>query len=565
MASRLTRAWGIRVAVVMAALCVPLLVAGGAQASIAGGNPSTTTQHPDVRSATAVDATDVQVCFDKTLQSSSAVLSDPTRMHLVGYNAFSNFLDPLGATLVTANNQCINLAFNSHGGTLDLGQYTAVAIDAGAVTGGAQPNLGDSVTLSSSTTHNGTAGLSSGPDLVGPAPVASPANSIAFVFDQSIDPLSVRGSTTSFWYENAAGNFCFSTNAVQANATTIIATFPTATGATCNDTIIPAPSVTNARRAGVLGGVLTNMVGPDALLPVFNAPQGTNMPNAANGGATTIASLVSASLNTSNGTDVSFNFDHPINATSLTDPTQYHVLLASGDNVDADSLTQGGPNTVVATFDGMNFFDEYAIQAYVDRNAAAATTGCTVNGAPPPPFICGSDGTNTYENTPGAVPIGGNPGAFSRGFTTAPDVYMVAFNHTTNVVSVFLDQRPIPGAGGVAGVRLIDATGNVVGNPTNIAIPSFPNPGPVQITMDVNPSVMALNPVQVQLFGGLAVSGVNGFCELITTLGPDGCSLPQVVQQTGSGVRIASVKHVKHAKPAKHATKRHKARKSHKR
>ena len=94
MASRLSRAWGVRVAVTLAALCVPLFAVGSAQASIAGGNPSTTTQHPDVRSATAVDATDVQVCFDKTLESSSAVFSDPTRMHLVGYSSITNWLEP---------------------------------------------------------------------------------------------------------------------------------------------------------------------------------------------------------------------------------------------------------------------------------------------------------------------------------------------------------------------------------------------------------------------------------------------------------------------------------------
>ena len=98
--------------------------------------------------------------------------------------------------------------------------------------------------------------------------------------------------------------------------------------------------------------------------------------------------------------------------------------------------------------------------------------------------------------------IGGNPGAFARGFTTGPDVYMVAFNRTTNVVSVFLDQRPNAALRWCrASIRLVDANGSVVGNPVGVALPVFPNPGPVQVTFDVNPSVMALNPVSVQLFG----------------------------------------------------------------
>ena len=371
------------------------------------------------------------------------------------------------------------------------------------------------------------------------------------------------------------------------NATTIVATFPTALSASCNDTILPAPSVANARRAGVQGGVLTNTFGTDALLPSVNAPQGTNMPNAANGGATNIASLSTAVLNTSSGNQVSFNFDHPINTVSVTDPSQYHVVLSNGDEIDASSLSQGGPNTVVATFDGLNFADEYGVQAIVDRNAAAATTGCTTNAGPntppfppngggTPPFTCGSDGTNTYENSPGSVAIGGNPGAFARGFTTGPDVYMVSFNRTTNVVSLFLDQRPTSVPGGVAGIRLIDANGSTVGTPVSGAIPVFPNPGPVQVAFDVLPSVMALNPIQVQLFNPsgafpAVVSGVGGFCEFANAFVVfDGCSVPQVVQQTGSGVGIAPIAHSKHVihikrtKHVKHVSKHHKARKSHK-
>ena len=67
--------------------------------------------------------------------------------------------------------------------------------------------------------------------------------------------------------------------------------------------------------------------------------------------------------------------------------------------------------------------------------------------------------------------------------------------------------------------------------------------------MDVTPSVMALNPIQLQL---------DDFCEFFTALGPlDGCSIPQVVQQTGSSVRL------KAARPAK-TSKAHKAHKAHK-
>ena len=520
-------------AISLAALGFPMLAAGSARASIAGGNPPTTTLHPDVRSAVAVDAQDVQVCFDKPLSQASAVISSPATMHLIGYNTLSRWLNPVAATLVTSNNQCVNLAFSQHSGALDLGQFTAVAIDGGAVATGSEPNLADSVTLGTSTTHNGSAGLSTGPDLVGPAPVSTPANSIAFVFDQSIEPLSVPLSATHFWYENTAGNFCYSSNVAQVSPTTIVAMFPTATSATCNDTIAPAPSVANARRAGVDGGAVSEP--SDA--PILNAPQGTNMPNAANGGTTTIASLVGASLDTASGNQVTFTFDHPLNRASVTDPTKFHVLLANGETVAGSALSGVGSKSAVVTFTNLNLFDEYAIQASVDATAvqaSPATSGCSSNVIPCP-------ATSKYTNTPGAVAIGGNAGAFARGFTTGSDLYMISFNRAGNSAILFLDQRPFGAPGGTTGVNLIDAHGTVVGHATKLSIPPFLKPGPVAITITIDPAVMASNPVQIQLDGPTTVSGVSGFCELRTALGGDGCSVPQVVEQTGSAVHIRGV------------------------
>ena len=72
MPNRLKRASFARLAVGLAVLAFPLLATSVAQASIAGAIPSTTTIHPDIRSATVdpfAGPTGVRVCFDKTLNT----------------------------------------------------------------------------------------------------------------------------------------------------------------------------------------------------------------------------------------------------------------------------------------------------------------------------------------------------------------------------------------------------------------------------------------------------------------------------------------------------------------
>jgi hypothetical protein len=186
----------------------------------------------------------------------------------------------------------------------------------------------------------------------------------------------------------------------------------------------------------------------------------------------------------------------------------------------------------------------------VERNAVDA------NPSNPP----GSDGTFSYRNSPGAVPIGDNSGAFARGFTTGADMFAVSFDSVNHTATIMLDQR-VDGFGDLADFQLYDAAGNNVGQPTNVSIPSFPNPGPVAISMDVPASVFALHPTQLQL---------SSFCSLFTGLpSPDACSIPQIVRATGTAVHIKTVKAVNPIKAAKHAKKhkkhhkRHVARKAH--
>ena len=71
MADRLKRASLVRLVVVTAVLAFPLLAVGTAQAAIAGANPESTTNRPDLVSATALNSNSVDFCFDKQLNNST--------------------------------------------------------------------------------------------------------------------------------------------------------------------------------------------------------------------------------------------------------------------------------------------------------------------------------------------------------------------------------------------------------------------------------------------------------------------------------------------------------------
>jgi len=237
MASRLRRAWLARAAVALAVIAVPLFAVGSAQASV-GGSPSSNTNglHPDIRSADSLGTSDMQVCFSETLSNSSAVLSNFEDMWLVPYDSDGDsegVASDLFATSIVidpTNGDCVDMGFATQGGTLDLNQFSIASADAGAVIGttaGSQPNLADSVTISSSTGNEGTEGKTTAPNLVGSAVASASSNTIAFEFDKNVDAGHV--AATGFWYENAEGNFCISTAATAAGDI-VTATFPAGPG-----------------------------------------------------------------------------------------------------------------------------------------------------------------------------------------------------------------------------------------------------------------------------------------------------------------------------------------------
>jgi hypothetical protein len=149
-------------------------------------------------------------------------------------------------------------------------------------------------------------------------------------------------------------------------------------------------------------------------------------------------------------------------------------------------------------------------------------------------------------------------------------MYAVSFNTTSNTATAAFDQR-IAGDGSNDQVVFLNANGDELGSPTNVVIPSFPNPGPVAITMDVDPAIMAQHPTQIALdpFDNNSPTSegnvADGACAFYTALdAPNACSIPQVVSQTGSAARVKGIHLSKKVVSHKKSKKAHKAKKAHK-
>jgi hypothetical protein len=566
MANRLRFAWFTRIAVVAAAFALPLFAVGSAQAAIAGANPASTTNQPDLSSATITGVNTVQVCFDKALSSSSALFGTPAAAWVGGYAANTG---PQGqSTPATAaldsNTKCADLTFAGASSQIDLNQFTVATVKNGAVaaaTGGAT-NLYDSTTLTGSTTHNGTTGLSTGPDLVGTvAPTSSDVTNktVTYVFDQNV---SGTPTAANFWIEDASGNHCTGSAIGGVSGSAIVVAFSGLPGC-----FTGSETVQNAIRAGVTSGS-----GVFDFSGQTQAPQaGKATPNDA-GIVSTIPYLTSAALSSS-GTSVTYSFSKTVN--TAPDPTQFHVVLSDGAILNGTGTPTISGNTVTVTFGpggtptDLSGQNEYAIGAYVSPTAVTNTAAGTIN---------------TWSNSPDSAPIGDNAGAFARGFTTGPDVYAVTLNKSNGILTINMDQRACDETGGY--ITLLNSSGAAVDTLNGATAgpsgsggfwcggtPTVGPANPTAVSWQLSALELNANPTMVQFGGGntttngLSTSG-DGFgqtftgCALATDLNSnhngDECSVPQVVSMITSGAKLRAYHPASHkAKHSKKHSKKH--------
>ncbi len=590
MASRLSRAWFARTAVAVAALVVPLLAAGSAQAALAGATPEKTANRPDLISATILTGGpggggSVDYCFDKTISNPAGGFVSGDFL-VGGYRATNAYAsgqhgapNPQVEQLSSSNTppfNCVRAFFDS--GVGDLNVYTVGTVLANAVTsvggansGGNNNDYGDSAPLTGSVTHNGTTGFNTAPDLTGVL-VDSTSNTITYVMDQNIGTANITttksggpNDTGGFNFTDAAGNTCYApTQPGVINGQQITVSF---TGAVCyanitNGSTITTEAVSNAVRAGDLPDTVTAEADPNSSNTEDEVP--------VSGTGTTAKPDLTKTVLESNGQAIDFTFDDNVGPDFA---DCFEADLSTGDQIEGQnasviSVSQTS-TTIRVVFPNLTYYDEYVVKGSVFDACA----------------VFSSTGSSSYAyNTPGSTPAGGNNGAFARGFTTGPDAFAAVLHTSTGVADIALDQRAFYYNGGGAAapdghIALLDGNGNVIATANGSAI-GFPAQaaGPETITAQFTPAEVSVaknimienNNTAAPTVGGAALStniqsaNASGtYCYNVGN-GTDGCSdqpnVDQILSTTTTSAltkvgRLASAK-VAHSRAAKARAKR---------
>jgi hypothetical protein len=504
----------LRLALGLAVLSCPLLASAAAQAALAGATPAQFTGVPNLRSATINSSYGnvVEVCFDKTLRTASGT----TGFSLGGYRA-ANLLASSSFSLDQNNPNCEVVVFPAT--VVDENQYTFLEVAPGIVTANspATTNLADSVALTGSTSHSGTTGVTTNPNLVGvlvPDSVHLSTNSLTYVFDKTTHAVN----TADFQFETAAGQLCTGTGATPLggqDSTTITIGFSPACGAT----------VGQAVRAGILPGGVKADQDPGATL--LAPAEWTVLPNCASPCATSRPDLVSAALGT-NQDQIVFTFDKNV----IVNPgltNGFIAELATGQTVASTGATLTGANQVTATYSGnLSNKVEFAVEAYAVNAAAIAADNISPTGA----------------SLPGTADVGDNAGAFAAGFTTAPDSFGISINHSNGQIVVNLDDR-LSAAPVIGDIVPYTAQGLPVAiAPTSVSYNSSAGPGPTAVTLQYSPS--GITNVTALQFNQGAFTG-----PVISGSAADYTSVPQIDDPPNSAAILKAFK-AEHQKQRKH-------------
>lgn len=531
MADRLKRAPRVRLLVALAVLAFPLLAVGTAQAAVAFAPAEQTSNRPDLLSATAISSNSVDFCFDKVLNNPGFA---GTNFALGGYRA-GRWVQAASAFLeqtVDHSGKCVRAIFTSgNAGTGntpppqqigDIGQYTVGEVTAGAVqttAAIANPNV-DSVALtvpaSLNPTHNGTTGFTAGPDLTNVL-VDPTTNTITYVFDQNVSTTAAP-LFGNFYFTRSGGTQCFGAAAPVVSDNMVTIAF--APVGTC--------PVSDAQRAGTTAGALPGGAAADPGNP--STPSGVIVPASATStgtGTTAAPDLTKVVVDPTDKSSLDFTFDK---AVSVVTQTGFHAVVSiSGSGAVFPSTTASviatstTSTTIKASFALMSQFSEYVVKGAVDAGAVTETS---------PPHLA---------NVIDAAPSGGNAGAFSRGFTTGPDVLSGIIHTTTGVLSLNVDQRVLPGLVVPASLRLVDGTGVDVTplGSSGITVPTQ-GPGPETIQAQFSPGQASVAHNAALISGASPFTG--GLTIATALVQPN---VPQVLHITSTASILHGLKHAK--------------------
>lgn len=562
---------GARLAVGLVAAAIPLVAASAASATLAGGNRFTSTDRPDLVSATITSSASASFCFDKPVTS----IADVGGFYLGGYDA-NVTAKSLNAT---ASGNCVNAQVGTSP------DFTFAQVGEGAVrTTGNFGNRADSVALSGSNTGNGTRGLTVAPDLQGVSIVSGAAQQIAFTYDEPVSSSAIVG----------AGGFHFVTSGAipscpaAANAGCDIASNTASISATDPNTVIAqfpvggVPIVTSAVRAYSLPGAVASATdgspdgydsasAPGSAGVVTGVPAVLSAQYSRQAGAacapSALAACVVIDYTFNEGVSIVDNATTRANffaylstattgATSVVNPI--NVTEPSGCTLAGGGGLQGNPpctagaagagvaygsNTVRAIFPTtLLSSDDYLVKAGVNGGQTTAqlsakaggttfVAGCTNAGVPAGTLTLGNcaviSTTTGHPNTVGSAQIGGNNGGKGAGYSAAPDALFTSFDTLTNTAAITLDSRAFatstPG-----NVQLLAADGSEIAGATALSAcspstPTFPcalptfgtttaAPGPVTVWAQFpSPAVQVGNGKAIEIRGQIGGAFPFGF------------------------------------------------------
>ncbi len=421
-----------RCAISVAAVACPLAAASAAQAAIGGASPPTSTTIPDLRSVSLVASNQAQFCFDKVLSNPGAGGLTASAFLLGGYN-YNTFIPANSAALEVNNQQCVVAQFPPVG----LLDYSIGTVQPNAVfpngRGGVvgDGNLGDSVPNQNSTSHSGTAGTTTAPNLVS-LTVDPSLQTIDFVFDRPLNAQSAQAG--QFFFADSAGIFHPGTG--------------TATVVNANQVNVGFGAGLDVRTAKVAGLNFIGTLLPPGLENASGFPESTapvaSLPVPGTSGTTVNPRAISAAINSPNTIDITF--DQGI-GTVANMGSLLEAYTSNGSVVPASARpVVTGPNTIRATFplDVQSFYEEF-VRVGIGQGVVT--------------------GANGNQNVTSGVAVGGNVGAFATGFTNAPDARGVTFDNASGTVIVDFDQRVNPVNMTAADYVLHAADGTVLSPP----------------------------------------------------------------------------------------------------
>jgi hypothetical protein len=364
--------------------------------------------------------------------------------------------------------------------------------------------------------HNGTRGLSTGPDL---QTVLKPgSNRLTYVYDQNVneDAFCARPCPTDdFWFYDQAGNLhgdtFFGTSPVIVSISDNLVTVQYS--ATDGDAVNDATIALNPARASYAGTLRSDTpFGGSNRNPMLSvAVPGSS----GNTDQLDLVGGVAATRLVANGdsNQIAFQFDGNVALTSvgLNEPGEcFTAVLSNAQREYATAATATG-NTVTATFangDGLQQFSEMVVAASVenlDGDCVQSTTG-------------------GVTNTMGGKPVGNNADAFALGYTDGPDA--LGLSRSGGDMRVRVDQRVDPDqvSGKFLGcVSLVNSQGAPFGpNPSSGAVLGNGSP------FDTHVVVYSFDPDAASQASGLQLLGYQQGCTAMGTFnGGDGFDNPE--------------------------------------